>query len=251
MVGILSAGAVGLLIPVVFTRVVTQFTFSLMLLYAIVALSLTLLTGWAGQLSLGQFAFVGLGAILSSALVRGMTFDVFGEHIQLPHITLEGAVVIAVVVSALVAMVVGTPALRVRGLFLAVTTLAFAVMAQTWLLGRPFLLGDQSIVQLDRPDWLRDQKTYYYVCLVALILVAVILGRIRRSGIGRSLVAIRDNEQGAAAFTISPTRMKLMAFGVAGALAGPRRRALCRPPGPVRHGCVPPGGVRCGSSRSR
>jgi len=220
VVGILSAGAVGLLIPVVFTRVVTQYTFALMLLYAIVALSLTLLTGWAGQLSLGQFAFVGLGAILSSALVRGMTFDVFGEHIQLPHITLEGAVVIAVVVSALVAMVVGTPALRVRGLFLAVTTLAFAVMAQSWLLGRPFLLGDQSIVQLDRPGWLRDQKTYYYVCLVAVILVAVMLGRIRRSGIGRSLVAIRDNEQGAAAFTISPTRMKLMAFGVAGALAG-------------------------------
>ena len=130
------------------------------------------------------------------------------------------AMSIAIVVCALMAVIVGTPALRVRGLFLAVTTLAFAVMASSWLLGRPFLLGPESIVRLNRPEWLRDQQTYYYVCLGALFIVVVMLGRVRRSGIGRSLVAIRDNEQEAAAFTISPARMKLMAFGLSGALAG-------------------------------
>ena len=180
-----------------------------MLLYTILALSLTILTGWAGQLSLGQFAFFGLGAILSAALVRGMSFNLFGAHLDLGSVPYEAAVLISVPVCAIVAMVVGIPALRVRGLFLAVTTLAFAVMAQSWLLERPFLLGEESIIRLERPDWLRDQKTLYYVCLGALIVVAVILGRIRRSGIGRSLLAVRDNEQGAAAFTISPRRMKL------------------------------------------
>jgi ABC-type branched-subunit amino acid transport system ATPase component/ABC-type branched-subunit amino acid transport system permease subunit len=179
-----------------------------------------LLTGWAGQLSLGQFAFVGLGAILSAALVRGMTFDVFGAHIDLGTVPFEAAVLIAVVVSTLVAMIVGIPALRVRGLFLAVTTLAFAVMATNWLLGRHLLLGDETFVSLELPDWLRDRQTYYYVCLGALLVAAMVLGQIRRSGIGRSLVAVRDNELGASAFTVSPTRMKLMAFGVAGALAG-------------------------------
>jgi len=98
--------------------------------------------------------------------------------------------------------------------------LAFAVMASSWLLGRPFLLGPESIVRLSRPAWLRDQQTYYYVCLGALFVAVIVLGRVRRSGLGRSLVAIRDNEQEAAAFTISPTRMKLLAFAVSGALAG-------------------------------
>jgi ABC-type branched-subunit amino acid transport system ATPase component/ABC-type branched-subunit amino acid transport system permease subunit len=218
--GIALSVLIGLLIPVVFTQPSTQLTFASVLMYAIVALSLTLLTGWAGQLSLGQFAFVGLGAILSAALVRGMTFDVLGAHIEIPTVSFEATILIAAVVCALVAMIVGIPALRVRGLFLAVTTLAFAVMAQTWLLERPFLLGEESFVRLQLPEWLRDRQTYYYVCLGALVLIAVILGRIRRSGIGRSLVAVRDNELGASAFTISPTRMKLLAFGVAGTLAG-------------------------------
>ena len=125
-----AAGIIaGLLVPVVFTRVSAQFTFSRVLLYTVVALSLTLLTGWAGQLSLGQFAFVGLGALLTGSLMQGMSFEVFGAGVELPSIPFELAVVLAVVVAALVAMVVGTPALRVRGLFLAVTTLAFAVMA--------------------------------------------------------------------------------------------------------------------------
>jgi ABC-type branched-subunit amino acid transport system permease subunit/ABC-type branched-subunit amino acid transport system ATPase component len=214
---------IGLSVPLVFRRPSTQSTLSLVLIYAIVALSLTLLTGWAGQLSLGQFAFVGLGAVLSTALVRGMCFDLFGAHVDVGSMPFEAAVVITVIVCALVAMFVGTPALRVRGLFLAVTTLAFAVMTTNWLLTRPFLLGEQTYVHLDLPGWLTGQhskRTLYYLCLGALFLVAVALGQIRRSGIGRSLVAVRDNELGASAFTISPTRMKLMAFGLAGTLAG-------------------------------
>jgi len=218
--GMALALLVGLLVPLVFPTPSTQLTFSLMLIYAIVALSLTLLTGWAGQLSLGQFAFVGLAAVLSAALVRGMSFDLFGAHLDLGSVPFEAAVVIAVVVCTVAAMIVGTPALRVKGLFLAVTTLAFAVMASNWLLERPLLLGDETFVVVDLPDWLRDRQTYYYVCLVALLLAAMALAQIRRSGIGRSLVAVRDNELGASAFTVSPTRMKLMAFGVAGALAG-------------------------------
>jgi ABC-type branched-subunit amino acid transport system ATPase component/ABC-type branched-subunit amino acid transport system permease subunit len=219
VIGFGAALFVGALLPFVFTRPSTQLTFSLMMIYAIVALSLTLLTGWAGQLSLGQFAFVGLAAVLTATLVRGMTFDLFGSTVDLGSLPFEAAVLVAAVVVTLIAIVVGVPALRVRGLFLAVTTLAFAVMTSYWLLRRPFLLGnDFALVEL--PDWLRSRRTYYFVCLVALLVVAMVLGQIRRSGIGRSLVAVRDNDLGASAFTISPARMKLMAFGVAGALAG-------------------------------
>lgn len=220
LIGIVVAGGLGLLLPLVVTQHSSQYTFALVLLYTILAFSLTILTGWAGQLSLGQFAFFGLGAILSAALVRGMSFNLFGAHLDIGSVPYEASVLISIPVCAIVAMVVGIPALRVRGLFLAVTTLAFAVMAQSWLLERPFLLGQESNITLVRPDWLNDQRTIYYVCLGALIIAAVVLGRIRRSGIGRSLLAVRDNEPGAAAFTISPRRMKLLAFGVSGALAG-------------------------------
>jgi ABC-type branched-subunit amino acid transport system ATPase component/ABC-type branched-subunit amino acid transport system permease subunit len=219
-VGIALVIAIGLLAPLVLTRVSNQFRLSQMLLYALVALSLTLLTGWAGQLSLGQFAFVGVGAFVATALMTGMSFTIFGQGYELYAVSFEAAVLIAVVVCTVAAMIVGTPALRVRGLFLAVTTLAFAVMAQTWLLRRPFLLGDESTVRFDRPAWVRDQRAYYYLCLAAVVVAVLALTRIRRSGIGRSLLAVRDNEQEAAAFTISPTRMKLTAFGVSGALAG-------------------------------
>jgi ABC-type branched-subunit amino acid transport system permease subunit/ABC-type branched-subunit amino acid transport system ATPase component len=214
---------IGILIPFILTKPSQQLTFSRMLIYAIVALSLTVLTGWAGQLSLGQFAFVGLGAFLTAALVRGMTFDVFGEHLELGHVPFEASIVVVTIVVTVVAMIVGVPALRIRGLFLAVTTLAFAVMATSWLLERPFFLGGETFVRLDLPEWLSGaggRRAYYYLCLAAAVLVAGVLWLIRQSGIGRSLVAVRDNEQGAAAFTISPTRMKMMAFGVAGALAG-------------------------------
>ena len=100
---------------------------SRVLLYALVALSLTVLTGWAGQLSLGQFAFVGVGGMTTAALVReGIGF--------IPALFLAGCL------TALVAIVVGAPALRRPGLYLAITTFAFAVMTSSWLLWRDVFL---------------------------------------------------------------------------------------------------------------
>jgi ABC-type branched-subunit amino acid transport system ATPase component/ABC-type branched-subunit amino acid transport system permease subunit len=217
--------AAAIVLPILVTKPSRHFLYSSMLLLAIVALSLTLLTGWAGQLSLGQFAFVGLGAMLTTALVRGLEAEWLGRRFDVPKLSFEAAVLAATAVCIVAAIVVGLPALRIRGLFLAVTTLAFAVMAEGWLLERPFLLGGVSIVRLPRARWgdslsLESQRNYYYLCLVLLVVCCLVLRQIRRSGLGRSLIAVRDNEQNAAAFTVSPLRMKLLAFGVSGALAG-------------------------------
>ena len=108
------------------------------MLYAMVAVSLTVLTGWAGQLSLGQFAFVGLGAMTTAALVReGVGF--------------VPALAFATLVGTAAAMVIGTPSLRRPGLFLAVSTLAFAVMTSSWLLFRPVFVPDGVVpVRLPR-----------------------------------------------------------------------------------------------------
>lgn len=205
-----AAVIVAVLLSVAFTDSARLFLFTRVALYAIVALSLTVLTGWAGQLSLGQYAFVGLGSFATAALqLRGMPFGI--------------AVFFGVVAGVSVALLIGAPALRISGLFLAVTTLGFAVMGRTWLFTRPALLGDNTAANVDRGVlWfldLRAPRTYYLVCLAVLVLVVLAVSRLRHSGVGRSMIAVRDNEQGAAAFTVSPAMTKLAAFAVAGGLA--------------------------------
>ncbi len=181
-----------------------------MLLFAIVGLSVTLLTGWAGQLSLGQFAFVGIGGFSAASLVHaGVTF---------PLAVLAGSVI-----ALLAALIVGAPSVRIRGLFLAITTLAFAIATASWLLTRTIFF-DSGLAELPRARVagidLRSQGTYYYLCLAVLAVSVVVVARLRRRGIGRRMIAVRENERAAAAFTVSPIRAKLTAFAISGAMCG-------------------------------
>ena len=199
------------LLPVLVTSPSRQFLYSRVVLTALVALSLTVLTGWAGQLSLGQFALVGLG---------GMTTYTLVQH----RLAFPAAVVLAAVVTTAVAVVVGAPALRMRGLFLAVSTLALAVAAP-WILSRSvFQDADHFSPLLRRPTIggvsLASQRSYYYVCLAVLVVAILVVARLRASGLGRALLAVRDNEQAASAMGLSPARIKLFAFAVSGGLAG-------------------------------
>jgi ABC-type branched-subunit amino acid transport system ATPase component/ABC-type branched-subunit amino acid transport system permease subunit len=190
------------------------FLFTRVLLYAVIALSVTVLTGWAGQLSLGQFAFVGLGAMTTVALHnRGMPFAI--------------AVFYATVAGVLAALCVGGPALRIRGLFLAVTTLAFAVAARGYILPHRLFTDGKPVQYLPRGAWwfidLHDHRTYYFICLIVLVGAVLVVTRLRRSGVGRSIIAVRENDLSAASFAVSPARAKLIAFALAGggaALAG-------------------------------
>ena len=102
-----------------------NFLFSQVCIYAVIALSLTVLTGWAGQVSLGQFGLVAVGALVAAHL---------GSSIPLPVLLL-----FAGAITAVVAVIVGLPALRMPGLFLAVTTLGFAIFMQEAVLATPCL----------------------------------------------------------------------------------------------------------------
>jgi ABC-type branched-subunit amino acid transport system ATPase component/ABC-type branched-subunit amino acid transport system permease subunit len=206
------AGLVAALAPLFIVHGASQQQlWSSVLLSAIIALSLTVLTGWSGQLSLGQFAFVGLGAMTTAALVtRGVGF--------------APALAAAAIVGGAVAVLVGAPALRVPGLYLAVTTLAFAVATGSWLLSRSFFVGSDQTVTMPRAVVgsfsLSPERTYYVLCLIALVVCVVAVARIRRSGFGRSLIGARDNERSLAAFGLSPARVKVTAFAISGVLAG-------------------------------
>ena len=179
-------------------------------LFAIVGLSLVVLTGWAGLLSLGQVALYGVGAMGAAALVqRGVPFP--------------AAVAEATMLGIGVALLIGLPALLVRGLFLAVTTLAFAVAASSALFQANWLVGDAKVLSFEPGHLLgadlRNVTTYYELCLLALAGCGLLVSALRSSGIGRSIIAVRSNADRAAALTLSPTVARLMAFGISGGLA--------------------------------
>ncbi|MCY4176719.1 MAG: branched-chain amino acid ABC transporter permease/ATP-binding protein [Acidimicrobiaceae bacterium] len=206
------------------------FIWTSILVFSMVVLSMTVLTGWAGQLSLGQYAFVGLGGLTVAGLTQGndipVPFDLFDFSLELQWALAMAA---ATAVGVVAAVIVGIPALRVRGLFLAVTTLAFAVAAAAWLFDQDFFTGGTTFPRpADKPvfdagpvhiDFAASRRSFYFLCLAALAAAAAVVARLRRTGMGRSWMAVRDNEEMAAASTVSPVRMKLTAFGVAGGIA--------------------------------
>src|SRR6202034_3830037 len=196
--------------------------FSQICIFSVIALSLTMLTGWAGQVSLGQFGLVAVGALVAVHL---------GTSLPLPVVMLYGGAV-----TALVAIIIGLPALRMPGLFLAVTTLAFAFFMQSAVLATPCFtvpginktlctgLPDPGYTFLGRPTLfgisLASQQAFAWFSLGVLLLSIFMVRVWRDKGVARRLVAVRDNELTAAAMGIPILRTKLLAFGLSGFMAG-------------------------------
>lgn len=182
------------------------------LLYALVGLSLLVLTGWAGQISLGQFALAACGAYVAALLAL---------QYSLPALL---CVLAGAAAGALGATLVGLPALRVRGLNLAVLTLALAVAVPAILLNPSYLGGPLQDQVLNRPIVfgldLNDERAFYYLCLLVLALALAAVYALRRSRTARNLIAARDNEQAARALSLDVFRLRLGAFAIAGFIAG-------------------------------
>lgn len=176
-----------------------------------VTVSLVVLTGWAGQVSLGQVAFLGIGAAVGGWLSTVWAWD------------LALVVPASGVVGALVAMAIGIPALRIRGLFLAVATLAFAVATSSYALNQS-LVSWLPAGRIERQPLfgrvsIESEARFYYLTIVCLLAAIAIVRGIRRSRTGRVLLGVRDNERGAQAFGVNVTTAKLTAFAVSGFLA--------------------------------
>ena len=202
-----AVAAVLPLLPVFgLNRQATAFMLALTCAFIIVGLSLCLLTGWAGQVSLGQFALAGVGAFAAARLA--------GQGLPLPVV-----VVGAGLVGAIAAAVVGLPALRVQGLYLAVSTLAFAVVGSAWLFQQEFFVVTPAGVLLERPPILGSERAVYYFGLIVVVLCTWLVANFRRSSPGRTVMAARDNDKHAAALGVPVTRARLMAFMLSGFLA--------------------------------
>ena len=172
-------------------------------------------------------AIAGAGAalcIVAGAVVFPAAIDRTGTVHRVPFVL---AVVLGAAISSVVAAAVGVGALRVRGLLLAISTMAFAIAAEVYIFPRPILVGTEGSTtgEVDRGklgpvDLTVHNRAYYFFALGTLVIVLLLVGHLRRTGIGRAIVGVRENEAGAAAFTVSPTRTKLTAFAFGGFLAG-------------------------------
>lgn len=209
-VAVLAVAAFLLAFPNLFgTTVVVRM--ALIFLFAITLLSLGVLTGWAGQLSLGQLAFASVGGAVSSWLTQRWSWD------------FTITTVVAGCAGAVASLVVGIPALRLRGAYLAVTTLAFAITVSQYVLNPRFFDWLPTGRVERKPifgliDW-TSSRAIYYVSLIAMLLAFFAVRGIRNSRTGRVLIALRDNEASVESYGVSPVRAKLTAFAISGFLA--------------------------------
>jgi branched-chain amino acid transport system permease protein len=198
------------------------------LIIAIAVTGLNLITGYTGQLSLGHAAFFAIGAFTSATLVTGKIWTPFlDDNIWTPGWTLFAAALICF----LVGMVVGIPALRLKGIYLALVTLVFTEAVRATLKYDEFsgvtggATGIKGFNYLP-PSWTgldgrADLVTwFFYLTLAILIFVSILSAGLLRSRIGRAMVAVRDNETAAAVMGVNLFTTKTLVFGLSGAIAG-------------------------------
>lgn len=186
-------------------------TWSAIVAFSLLGLSLGVITGLAGQLSLGQFALAGIGGAVSLHVTRHV--DGWGFLVALPC---------AAIATAIVSALLGLPALRVRGLLLGVVTLSFALAAQRWLFREPWMFGDG--LSPGRPEFgpisFASTRHYYFWTLGVLLIGLWLASRVWKGAVGLRLRAVRDNEDGARAFGVAAPIVKIQGFAIAGVLAG-------------------------------
>ena len=209
-----SGLGLGLLFPLLpyFRPDYRRFDLTLVLIYALVGVAITMLVGWAGQISLGHFALVGAGAYLTAKLS--------------PHgLSIPLLLFLCGLLGAVIMIVTGLPALRIRGLTLAVTTLGLATVSYEWLFKQDWFGSSRSYgLPVQPPGWLgfgrpSSRLAVYYLSLGVLAAALVAAAALRRSLPGRMIVAVRDNESAAMAFGVTPATMKLTVLAFSGFIA--------------------------------
>jgi branched-subunit amino acid ABC-type transport system permease component len=176
---------------------------------AMVLLSIVAVTGYAGQISLGQAGYAGVGALVTGLLAGG---GVPG----LPRLPSAAALLAAVLLAALLGFLVGRPTVHRRGLALALATFAVGTALSRLLFQQPFATTG---LRLDRTGLLGSDRFFYALELLLLAGSALLVRQLHRGRLGRALAAVRDHEPAAAAAGVDVARVKLLAFTVGAALA--------------------------------
>jgi ABC-type branched-subunit amino acid transport system permease subunit len=181
------------------------------LIYALIALTLVVLTGWAGQISLCQFSFVGVGAFTAGHLS--------GDHGQ--HFLF--AVLIGMLLAAPLGIIVGLVSLRLSGLYLALATLAFALIMDNVVFNRPDVSGGLTGITVPRPHLFglsfTGRASLYELVLVVFGVAAIVAFALRSGPVGRRLHILRDSPLAASTLGVNLTTTKLVVFVLCGMVA--------------------------------
>ncbi len=201
---------------------------------AVLLLSFVVLTGYIGQVSLAQLGLAGVSGYLMARLMGNGTTKGLFVYLHGPGLPMIVAVPLAVAAAVVVGIVVGLPAVRIRGVNLAIVTLAAAVTIGDVYFANPVLTSEQGGAATPVPvpelfglnigvashTGLSDNYAFTVLVLVALLGAALLVVNIRRSSTGRRFLAVRANERAAASVGIDVTRSKLTAFALASGIAG-------------------------------
>jgi len=180
-------------------------------IYAMLAHSLNIITGHAGQISLGHAAFFGIGAYTSAMLYTqaGFPFSI--------------SIFLSAMVTGIVGALLGIPCLRVRDDFLAITTMGINFVVEAIFLYIPFFGGAMGIGGINLPKWLGREvtKTEYFLLILIVFALLILLDRkLGRSWVGLAWASIREDEQAAGAMGVDVVRFKVVAFILGSAIAG-------------------------------
>lgn len=205
--------SIGILLPFVITNDYMFYLLNMGGIFAICSLSLNLLTGVTGLFSVGHIAFYGIGSYTAAILAT---------RFQLPF-------PIVILCSGLMAMLfglmLGIPSLRLKGLYLAISTLAFGEIAhKVFLNWEDVTNGSRGIRGIKAPHVLgvdfQDYRNYYFIVLAALVICIILVYNLIHSRIGRALLSIRESEIAAAALGVNTVRYKIIAFATSSFFAG-------------------------------
>jgi branched-chain amino acid transport system permease protein len=192
------------------------------ILIAVVAIiGLNLVTGYAGLISIGHAAFVGVGAYTLAGFCQVLGYDhPFITHFWPVTILLSG------ISGAVVGSIVGLPALRLKHLYLAIATLSFQ-MIFTWVIMFMDFFDQGQTIFIGRVHWITGRVSrsdhyvfWYYVILAVIVILGFMVRNLLRTRYGRCLVAVRDNDRAADAMGMHPGLTKVYAFGLSGFMAG-------------------------------
>jgi branched-chain amino acid transport system permease protein len=203
--------AVMIVAPMVLSSyVMSQFTF--VLIYALVGVSLMILVGYTGQASLGHAAFLAIGAYTAGYLQsKGVPFSIYFP--------------LAGLLTGLVGVLVGFPALRLHGIYLLIATISFSFIVEEILARWEHVTnGNEGMrvksLELFGHEINRGSDYFYYLCLAVLVAAIVLTLNLMRSPTGRAFIAVRDSETAARSMGVDIAATKVRAFGLSAALTG-------------------------------
>jgi branched-chain amino acid transport system permease protein len=182
--------------------------YSQAVIYGIIGLSLNILLGYVGQISLGHQAFVGIGAFAAAYMVSDQS-----QSFWL-------GVAVAVAIGGLQALILGGVSLRITGLYFALVTLSYGLVAEKNIFQIQAFTGGGQGLAAPKPEWFSTDWRYYYLCLAFLAVVLWIDWRMMKTKSGRALLALRENPRVAETFGVNVKVLTLFAFVLSGMFAG-------------------------------